>query len=144
MKNYLNVFKWYHLPNRNIRNIWYNIKRFFKSFKYAYQRATKGYCDDDLWDLNTFYTHLFIDSLKALAEANHSYPIYWDDSKWKAELRKIADHFEKSIEDLPNEYEVSEESKLWIDKEIENDKIKKSEFDKGWEALHKVYFDLWD
>ena len=37
---------------------WYkNIRMFFRSFKYAYQRITKGYAYCDTWDLDDYYTH---------------------------------------------------------------------------------------
>ena len=41
-------------------------KDFFRSLKWAWQRATKGYCDRDAWDLDDFYTRLFVVTLRNL------------------------------------------------------------------------------
>lgn len=53
IKSPLNVFepapyRWWCFGKR--------IKWFIRSLKWGWQRATKGYCDCDLWDLDHFYS----------------------------------------------------------------------------------------
>lgn len=100
--NYLNIFRkedycpWRWLPN------WpKNIKHFFCCFKYAYQRATKGFSDWDRWDLDVFYNHLFVNSLREYAEKAMGYPgndEFPTMESWQKYLNDMADLFEQSIE----------------------------------------------
>lgn len=53
--NKLNVF---HFGYSHKFTLW-NIKNFFRTLKWAWQRATKGYCDWDRWDLDFFYWRSF-------------------------------------------------------------------------------------
>lgn len=105
----LNVFKFGIYKPTNIKIFFRNTKQFFKNIKYAWQRATRGYCDWDVWELNTFYTELIRDTLKHLAATSSSYPGRGDldtPEKWEAWLNETAQLFDNSIERSFEDYQV--------------------------------------
>ena len=105
----LNVFK------IGYTNDWiYNIGNFFRNLKRAWDRATKGYCDFDLWGWDNFHTELVIKSLEAFAKNLHGAPAeYFDEENnsvapWEKYLEEIRTHLYNSVEDnhvQKNEYE---------------------------------------
>ena len=62
--NNRNVFKLYPHNWKRPSNWWDNIKDFFRGFKYTYQRATKGYCDYDLFSISDWFLEMFPNMLK--------------------------------------------------------------------------------
>ena len=70
----INIFKADYLPVRRLCNWPKNIIQFFRNFKYMWQRATKGYCDRDVWCMNDHNAQLIHDMLIALADTCHGYP----------------------------------------------------------------------
>ena len=69
--NDLNVFKYKTYSRNPIKNI----RNFFQKIKYIYQRASKGYCDWDLYDLDNFYLNLLSKSIKEFADKTKKYAI---------------------------------------------------------------------
>lgn len=134
----MNVFKFSYYPWRYIRNWGHNFKQFFINIKWAFQRATRGYCDFDLWDLDYFYTKLFIDTLKNFSEKNQGIPNAFynkDDEQasvnaWSDYIMDMREDFVKTLEaleaDTPEEWEE-----------------KSASIDDGLNKLKKVYYDLW-
>ena len=169
-----NVFKQYYCPWRYPSNWWNNIRLFFRRYKWAYQRASRGYADSDVWDLDAFYLNLFHDTLNHLAEHHHGYPgteEFPTDEKWTAYLKEMAQLFYQANEN--NEaFPHPEEEKWWAweqehpdyserflnadwtDKnphsaamlEESKDLSKKQDaaFHKAWDMMGKVMFHLWD
>ena len=87
-----NVLNYYPYSWKTFHGFTGNISYFFKNIKCAYQRATKGYCDRDLWSLNDFYTSLFIDSIGEFNDTCNTYPgvsPYDTEKKWEAVLTEI-------------------------------------------------------
>ena len=102
-KGELNVFTKGYLPLSYWRNWFTNIGQFFRNIKYAWQRATKGYCDRDTWSLDTYYLQLFYHTLKYLAKNTNGWPGKWSlENKtyenWQQYLSDMADHFENAQE----------------------------------------------
>lgn len=85
---------------------------FFRSLKCAWQRATKGYCYRDIWDLDHFYTQLFIDSITSFKHNLHGAPSDLYDEKndsiekWENYLDEMVLHFYNSLEE--NEVQKNE------------------------------------
>ena len=103
MKNELNVFTNGYLPWRPC-NWWFNIKYFFRSFKRAWQRATKGYSDSDLWELGFYYSNLMIASLTQFRASIIGYPSYMNSiDEWYAILDKIILLLKQANEEEPLE-----------------------------------------
>ena len=100
-KNDLNVFTYGYSPWRTPHNWFDNIKQFFRNIKYAWQRATRGFCNQDAWGLDDFYTQLIRDSLLYLADNHCGYPGTEEmnsDEKWTQFLRDTALLLDKSID----------------------------------------------
>lgn len=97
----LNVFKFGYMSWKYPRNWFNNIKQFFCNIKYAYQRATKGYCTYDIWDIDTFHTNLIIDALTQFKKDTNGYPFVLEsneldengEEKWNAILDEMIAHF---------------------------------------------------
>ena len=105
----LNVFKFGIYKPTSISLIFKNIRQFFRNIKYAWQRCTRGYCDWDVWELNTFYTELIRDTLRHLANTSSGYPGRDDidtPEKWSNWLNETAQLFDNSIERSFNDYQV--------------------------------------
>ena len=171
-KNQLNVFnnfyyKWYY------PQYWHkNISMFLRSFKAAYQRITRGFCDRDTFDLDSYYLHIFTGTLNHLADNHWGYPGHGDfdtDEKWTAYLKELAHKFYLANE--TNEaYPTPEADKWWewvkehpFDKndpdfaDRENpysesmfqegnriDEERDKEMREGIDMLKRVFWNLWD
>ena len=75
MKNELNIFTGGYMPWYP-RNWFDNIKYFFRTIKWGWQRATRGYSDYDTWDLDIFYSRIMIASLSQFRAEERGYPGY--------------------------------------------------------------------
>jgi len=95
-------------PWRHPRNWLENIKSFFRSLKWCYQRAIKGYCDKDIWGLDSSICDYLYGTLKQLSKNCHG----WPDSKfetyeeWQEYLSETAELFYRA--NLANEYYKNE------------------------------------
>jgi len=108
MKSKLSVFDVDYKPWPHVVT---NIKLFFKSIKNAWQRATKGYCDSDIWNLDYYYSDLIADTLKEYRENTISYPMYLDGAEcpsleeWKSRVYYVESLFRDSMREYENPYE---------------------------------------
>lgn len=112
--NPLNVFKNPYYKWRYPSCWLKNVRMFFRSFKYAYQRATRGYADSDCWDLDAYYLNLLEGSLNHLADNHWGYPgneEFDTDEKWTAYLKEMAQQFHRANES--NEYYDTPEADKW-------------------------------
>lgn len=95
-----------------------NIRMFFRSIKYAYQRITKGFAYCDTWDLDDYYTHLFVDSLKMYSEHMNGWPQskeFPEFEDYKKYIDRMVYLFDQSIEgheDIKNKYAEEYEAKI--------------------------------
>lgn len=99
MMNYqqpnLNVWKRGWDPWKYPCNWWGNIKHFFRTIKYSWQRVTKGYCDWDTWDLDSYYADLIHNTLLHLRDNTHGYPGDMTEKEWHDWLTETAECFYK-------------------------------------------------
>ena len=162
--NRLNVFnnpyyKWYY-PS----GWWKNIKMFFRSFKWGYQRITKGFANCDTYDLDAYYLDIFTNTLRYLADNHWGYPgndEFPDDESWTKYLKDMAQKFYNANE--TNEaYPTPEADKWWewlkandnnkdnpyaksmFDEANEIDKQRDKEMHEGIKMLDHVFWNLWD
>lgn len=113
MPNDLNIWKTQESTRYMLRHPVVSIKRIFKTFKWAWQRTTKGFSEFDAWEMDNYLFHLLPDMLDALAEEGHGYPemigtLSEDESadcvkfrngeEWNAYLHEIAQHFRNADE----------------------------------------------
>ena len=168
--NKLNVFQNDFCPWEYLSNWPKNARLFFRQFKWAYQRITRGYCDFDYWDLDTYLTELLSQSIKTLADETHGYPgneEFPTYESWQEYLYKIVDLLRFALkDDIPNEYEPAWlktwEDKNWtstlndrtpeeeeithkyLDKESENAQKQIDARNEAFKMIYHVYDHLWD
>ena len=162
----MNVFKVDYLSWRYPLNWWKNIKLFFRRFKWAWQRATRGFADCDIWDLDSSILNYLSGTLKQLSEiaegwpGNEQFPKYED---WTNFLKEMSEKFAAANES--NEYYPTPMADKWWEwaqehkgchpddnpyvqdmlKEYqENDLKHERDFAEAWSAIGEVFWDLWD
>lgn len=144
----LNIFKkGYH----NWKCPIYNIRQFFRNCKYAWQRATKGYSDWDIWDLGTYYSDLISNSMTQFADETNSFTYGMSYDEWVNKIRSIAnkikasnDYEEKYWEELPviNNLDYNE-TKEWTDKHLKEEKEASRITAEGYKELGEIIEHLW-
>jgi len=79
---------------RNKHRLWFRLRM-------AYQRATRGYGDDNLWSLNYTLARLTVVGCRSLRENAYSYPTEFSEAgdgsgweAWEAILLKIEQGFQ--------------------------------------------------
>ena len=143
-----------------------NIESFFRGFKYTYQRATKGYCDYDLFSISDWFLEVFPNILKEFSDETYSYPYDMEEKEWGKYLVKMREHFlnackeyedsspearkeyDELYKDFPlelyNTKEREEKVKKYYKKVKEYDNYKQEELKKGMDMFQKRFWDLWD
>lgn len=161
-----NVFKYGYVPWRNIRNWPDNVKMFFKHFKWAYQRATKGFCDMDIWNLDSSILDYLAGTIEQLADIASGYPgdtRFPTPESWDEFLRSMANDFyranehndyydhpaqdawEKEIEGAQDILEYNTpSSKAMLDEAKDLTEIRNKDLEVGLMKLGEVFHDLWD
>ena len=119
------------------QNWFHNIRQFFWHFKLRRQRAKYGFCEADLWDMDSYLTELIITMLqnfpKKIHGAPHQYFDYTNDS-----VQPWVD----KIKEVQTQWEIMDHC---IDESIvlsENDFIQAR--DDAFNALKEIFFYLWD
>ena len=143
----MNVYKlpysWkYYLmhPVKFIRALFRNVKRLF-------QRAKRGYCDLDVWEMFTWFQDVVTKMLYKLADDGDGIAYGFDSGEeWSNHLKKIADLISSTSEEESqkrNQYNIKSayeyydrQKKIQLENE---DRIKEA-----FEMLSKVFFSLWD
>lgn len=93
----INAFTCY-IPSRSIKwNVLHPIKyikAICRGFRAAWQRATKGFCDYDLWDLDSWLLKLLPSALENFVKNNNGYPFDFKTiEEWNDFLLKMATDF---------------------------------------------------
>ena len=98
-----------------------NIKQFFRSIKYAWQRATRGFSDPDWWEFDSYLSQTISGCLKEFDKKRHGFPseLYFQlgdeagNKKWSEILLKIAENMDM-YEKVKTENK-KESERLWND-----------------------------
>ena len=167
----LNVFNQSYMPLTHISNWPRNIRLFFRQFKWAYQRATRGCCDCDVWDLDSYFLDLFHDTLLHLANTTHGYPgtkEFSTPESWDRCLRELAQKFYQANE--YNDFYPTPKESIWWEAVKDKDFVKNHEwtdpnpeyskemieeaninyesrqtvFQEAWEQMGHIFHHLWD
>ena len=167
-----NVFKYGYTPWRYPSNWRDNIELFFRHFKWAYQRATKGFCDMDVWDLDGAILNYLAGTIEQLADVHCGYPgdeRFPTPESWERFLRELANDFyranewndyydhpaydawEKTLDDKSICDERgrvidhnSDLSTAMVKEQMELNEIRQKDVEIGLEKLKDVLFNLWD
>lgn len=140
--NNLNVFTMCaYSPWRYPGNWWSNIKQFFRHFRWAWQRATKGFCDYDCFDLDHYYLVLLPATLRHLAKYTHGYPDkYTNFENWQKQIELMAKKFEAAatidpvMDTAPNDFDGIEK------RQKERDELIRT----GFNLIADDFGHLWD
>lgn len=129
MKNELNIFTNGYMPWYPC-NWWSNIRYFFRTIKWGWQRATKGYSDYDTWDLDIYYSRMMIASLSQFRAEVQGYPGYMDSIEdWYAILDRILFLLKQANEDEP--LEEKNELAEWYEEHLETATLSVTEVKNG-------------
>lgn len=146
----LNVFK-IPMPRWTLATLKMNIKGLARRCKWAYQRATKGFCDYDRYDLEHFYSRLLVASLREFSAKGLN-----PNKEWREKLYGIADKLEFTFKDFKNPYEeriiylrvngkscekTLEKYREW---DMRLNKLRVKMRAKAFKELEEVWDDLWD
>ena len=168
--NELNVFNNSWSPWKYPSNWIRNARVFFRQFKWAYQRITRGYSDPDIWDFDTYLANLMSGDIEHLANITISYPGQgeWDTpEKWDVYLRTIVKKLRYyNNDEMPNEYEGAwlktwenkslsealndktpeeeEITKKYLDVENKNEEYKYQQMMEALDMIKHCYGHLWD
>lgn len=129
-------------------------RRFFVSFKLLWQRATKGYCDEDLWNLDSHLAELLGSALKELSDIACAYPSRLEShEEWQKILADISEHFHMTLEDsydtpcldawFDDDFNIELREKMREENERINEE-RENHKDEALKMLSEYWFDLWD
>jgi len=149
-----------------IRNLFYDLKN-------GWQRANKGYCDRDLWDVSSWFLRTMPNLLAEFGENQQGYPGTITFEEWESILKEMAfkfteatdkcsyqnkyddtfplgfnfepvgDHLCKMV-DLPMSDDEKENKDLWFEEELKIDEYKNKNFEEGIDLFKKWFWNLWD
>lgn len=122
------------------RYIFSHLKYFLKNIKYAWQRATKGYCDRDLWNLDIFYLNLFINTLTNFKKNLHGAPSEFFDKEKENQVERWENYLKEMIEHFKNaQYDFNGPDGEGRSVDFLNQELKK-----GLDMMYEVFYELWD
>jgi hypothetical protein len=137
---------------------WYgwrkNISWFFKSFKYAAQRAKRGYSDYDLYDFGDYVAGMIACGLEDFSNKTQAYPVAEKDIEdWKEKLRRASSNIFQGLPDLedfnyalpaiPMPLSSIEENKAWLNEMQEIYKDREAHMKEGLEWFKDKVWEIW-
>lgn len=163
-KNKLSVFRYTkYIGWWKIVYLYRYIPEFFVNLKYAWQRATRGYCDSDLWGLNEYSLNLLSSALKDFKNNLRSRPDTISMEEWQQILTEMSLLFERANREnefYTNPYEdewlnsihvengqlKSEDgiSRDYFEKEKENEEKMRVDREQAFYLFNQYFNDLWD
>lgn len=162
-----NVFHpgWY-APWRYPSNWWGNIKLFFRSLKWTWQRAARGFADCDVWNMDSWLLNTLAGALKYFADNHCGWPgdsKFPKDEDWTQYLNSMSQKFYSANE--CNEYYATPITDKWwnwarkhsgycsddnpyvqdmLQEEQENELKRERDFAEAWSMMGDVFWNLWD
>jgi hypothetical protein len=133
--------------NHYIRQIFRNIKSFF-------QRGTKGYCDEDLWEIDSWFLKIMPKMLEEFKKKTMGWPdnLYNSFEEYIADIDKLIELFNIAKRD-PSENKYSDElissnykDDIFYKYRNESDKIykqNKNALKEAFELFYKLFDSLW-
>lgn len=132
-----------------------NTRRAVVSF---FQRAIRGWADEDTWGLCDYLADVIAQSVYHLKKTSHGMPADLTEGQWVDILNKIRDTFEIAkritdddlylIENIPDRERWEEILKKLNKKHGINQRCMSEkeihEYKEGWKLFQKYFFNLWD
>jgi hypothetical protein len=127
----------------------------YRKCKRGWQRAYRGWADDDTWNLDGYLSKIIRDSVKGLRNTNDSYPADMKFEEWEAILDNIVYTFDINYKVLNNYYLILQKVDKWSEELYLEQKEKYYEFhvlslnetiryERGWQLFKTYYFQLWN
>lgn len=143
------------------------IKHKISDIKCAWQRANKGYCFRDVWDIDHWFLNIVPEMLDEYIKVHNGYPPDTTDEQWVETINKMAKCFRnanKFTTEFVNPYEKEYLSTLTMDFDkgtlecsaseeldknyhkavAEKEIFMQKSLDEGMELFHKYFRSLWD
>ncbi len=138
-----------------------------RDIKCAWQRANKGFCYRDIWNIDDWFLNIMPEMLEEYVRIHHGYPDGMTDEQWVEIVNKMASSFRNADEqttEFVNPYEeeylstlnmdmdkgtvecsASEElDKSYHNAEREKEIFMQRSLDEGMELFHRHLRALWD
>ena len=107
------------------------MNKLFWNIKQKYQKFTRGYSDEELWNLDKTICEWLLPRLKTFKEKTIGYPHDFNDlEEWKETIQKMIDAFEIYSTDLPDYAYSSYEEDC-------------KQMEEGFELFSKYFYNLW-
>ena len=107
-RNYMSVWCWDYPKRYYLTHPWRWFRELGWNIRNAHRRATKGYCDIDWMNFDTWFKHIAPLMLRDMATHGHAYPgsePFDTPEQWRSWLHRMADQIIKcQDEDYGNEY----------------------------------------
>lgn len=152
---------------------WELIFHYGRDLKCAWERARKGYCFRDLWNIDLWFIQLMPQMLQEFKKNMHGYPTCFETSEeWEKVLDNMIFCFNEANEEtcsLQNEYDYNcdfdfiptennfselsiiyptekdeQNSKLYYEKECELEKYREEKLHEGLQLFAKYFHNLWN
>jgi len=152
------------LKHEWLRWLIYNAKDvpndFYRKCKRGWQRAYRGWCDEDVWGFDWYLSKVIVEGLKKLKETKHGTPIL-DGYDGESDFEEMDKEWERILDTMIWTFETSQkiQNSDWLLMPIngwtENQlKLQASfhlmtaeetrQYLVGWVNFQKYYFALWD
>lgn len=107
----MNIFEWPMRKRYYIARPWKWVRQLWRNMVEAHQRITKGYCDSDVFNMDSWMLKIMPAMLREMAEKEFSYPgsaPFETPEKWGTWLTGMAERLERlqlPWSDTKNEFE---------------------------------------
>lgn len=123
-----------------------------KKIQWSWQRIKRGYCDYDLYNLDSTLIQTIPDMLDSFISRTHGYP---DNSRlqelgivsmetWQNYVREMANKFREANADDENEFDYISQTEQWAKREIELAEEHQKRLEEALDMMKPVFFALWD
>lgn len=127
--------------------MFWRLKEKFWDLKMKKERAKKGYCRQDVWNINDWFLDIIPKILKDFNEGRFGHPCDLSNEEWGNIIKRIIFCFEEANEDTcsqMNGFNFETDYKKWHERETEIEKYQNDMKNEGLELFSKYFWNLWD
>ena len=113
--------------------------------KRLHERATKGYCYEDLWSFDSWLSKTIANGLREFKQQCHTYPsgdVTWEE--WMNILDEMIECFDEQNRGIDNMPCKPDGMTIDFDLIHKRQAHRVERLHRGLELLEKYYYDLWD
>ena len=110
------------------------------------ERAKKGYCRQDTWNIDCWFLNIVPKILKDFNENRFGYPYDLSNEEWDKIIKRMIFCFEEANEDTCsqiNEYSCETNTEEWLKREEEINEYQDNMKNEGLELFSKHFWNLW-